>query len=167
MNKSVWFDRKFLAALSVIVILVIPLLVLSFKIRSSQQVTNIKATNLAESQTALFKKYPDFPIYPGAEFVSSEDNLENKFSATWVVSDSIPRVMSWYISNLISQGWGDLVPPANSNDESLQYAELFKDNQRMQLSIIKDSTDNKVKIVVEMPKMPTKQDNKSETGEQK
>ena len=73
-----------------------------------------------------------FPRYPGSV------NIDTTALVSLEVTDSIPRVMSWYFDELINLGWAITDPPEDALNEEYQSLIVKKDNEHYLLEIYVD-----------------------------
>lgn len=107
-------NKKFVVFL--LILLAIALVAAVFKSNTSKLDSNKpKETRtikpVEQSTGSLVKDYPEFPSYPNAELTSSQhsepDSMssKNSFQSYYETSDSVAKIMKWYVSTLKTQGW--------------------------------------------------------------
>jgi hypothetical protein len=103
----------------------------------------------------LVEGYPTSPIYPDSELKDSEKTPhylgDYSYHGTWETTDSVPTVMAWYIEKLPSEGWFIDDYPADSQAEDIQFIDAHKEEQTIQVSVIRDPDTQKTKVVIEYP----------------
>ena len=90
-----------------------------------------------ELEGQLVAGFPEFPVYPGANIVSSYKKQEESkvgFEANWEADASVSEVIVWYIDALRESGW---VFEEEPDDLSISEQSLVakKDNLRVYLTV--------------------------------
>ncbi len=109
--------------------------------------------NKVEVKNQLISTFPSFPVYPEAKIVRSAkigQAPSRGFEAKWETNESVPQVMSWYLSELKKEGWEIVTPPGDTYTTGEQIAKLSKEQMTVTLDIDQESK-NVTEIIVNIP----------------
>ena len=79
-----------------------------------------------EIEGGVIYDFPQFPVYPGANIVSSYKKEEGDrvgFSTSWVSGEPVGEITNWYVGELQDLGWIILISP--DPDPLGEYSEQF------------------------------------------
>ena len=103
-----------------------------------------------ELEGQLVVDFPEFPVYPGANIVSSYKKQEGEkvgFEANWEVDVSVGEIMVWYIDSLSQSGWVfEEEPVVDRTSEQFIIAQM--DELRVHLSVEREEGITEINVEV-------------------
>ena len=107
------------------------------KVIPADQIPATVEPGKTELEGQLVPDFPEFPVYPGANIVSSYKKQEESkvgFEANWEVEASVNEIMVWYSDALKESGWVFEEEPV-VDETSEQQLIVRKDETRVYLTV--------------------------------